>query len=385
MVLEVLIHAYSLRIDRPTTALDAPFYTGCQSPILNTTARANATLFMLARNSDVDGAVESVRNVQEQFNNLFGYGWVFLNDEPWSTEFRDRVSEALGNATARTFGTINEDMWGYPSWIDQSRAKNAMGGMERNGVIYAGKESYHHMCRFQSGFFHDHPALASYRYYWRVEPSVRLTCRITYDPFIAMAKHKKRYGYTIALWERGKTVPSLFRKLSEYKASLQTHTTSLWRAMMAPSYMPWPFRGVMSWLRNRDENGDLWNMCHFWSNFEIADMDFFRAKEYRALFDFLDKDGGFYYERWGDAPIHSLGAAMLLKPEEVHHFSDIGYVHGGLQYCAIAPTAEAKRQGRLVPKTEEDRGDALGCECTCDDSIGQVNPECFNRIKSTVE
>jgi len=27
----------------------------------------------------------------------------------------------------------------------------------------------------------------------------------------------------------------------------------------------------------------------------------FREKEYLALFDFLDKDGGFYHGRWGDA------------------------------------------------------------------------------------
>jgi hypothetical protein len=36
------------------------------------------------------------------------------------------------------------------------------------------------------------------------------------------------------------------------------------------------------------------------------------------------EDGGFYYERWGDAPVHTLAAAMLLKPEQLHHFSDVG-------------------------------------------------------------
>ena len=33
-----------------------------------------------------------------------------------------------------------------------------------------------------------------------------------------------------------------------------------------------------------------------WSNFEIADMDFWRGEAYTAFFDFLDKSGGFYYE-----------------------------------------------------------------------------------------
>lgn len=33
-----------------------------------------------------------------------------------------------------------------------------------------------------------------------------------------------------------------------------------------------------------------------WSNFEIADMDFWRGEAYQRFFDFLDSKGGFYYE-----------------------------------------------------------------------------------------
>ena len=33
-----------------------------------------------------------------------------------------------------------------------------------------------------------------------------------------------------------------------------------------------------------------------WSNFEIADMDFWRSEAYSKFFEFLEKKGGFYYE-----------------------------------------------------------------------------------------
>lgn len=33
-----------------------------------------------------------------------------------------------------------------------------------------------------------------------------------------------------------------------------------------------------------------------WSNFEIADMNFWRSPAYSAFFDYLDSTGGFYYE-----------------------------------------------------------------------------------------
>ncbi|KAG4430375.1 hypothetical protein IFR05_014145 [Cadophora sp. M221] len=155
-------------------------------------------------------------------------------------------------------------------------------------------------------------------------------------------------------------------------------------ALIDPSWTPWPIRRfVLPWLRNRDSRGDLWNMCHFGSTFETVDMDFFRSEAYRKLFRYLDEDGGFYYERWGDAPVHTLAAAMLLK-KEVHHFADVGYMHGSLHYCAYAPTQEAKERGMLVPGTKEEKGEMLGCNCVCDERIEVVGSTCFDRLRSPV-
>ncbi|KAF3048239.1 hypothetical protein E8E12_011435 [Didymella heteroderae] len=205
LLLELIFHIRSFTIVRPATNLDPPFHVGCQEPILNTAPRANATLVMLARNSDVDGAVRSISNVQRQFNERFTYPWIFLNNEPWSEEFMTKVTEA-GTGAYMVFETIDTTMWGYPAWIDRDVAREKMDDMQTEGGIpYAGTESYHHMCRFQSGFFFDHPASKPYKWYWRVEPDIDFTCSITYDPFIEMAKHGKIYGYTIALWENGRT------------------------------------------------------------------------------------------------------------------------------------------------------------------------------------
>lgn len=53
--------------------------------------RANATLLMLARNSEVDGAVRSVREMEDRFNRKYHYPWVFLNEQPFSDEFKQCV------------------------------------------------------------------------------------------------------------------------------------------------------------------------------------------------------------------------------------------------------------------------------------------------------
>ena len=53
------------------------------------------------------------------------------------------------------------------------------------------RESYHHMCRYFSGFFYHHPLLADVDYYWRIEPDVHYYCDLDYDPFVFM---QQRYG-----------------------------------------------------------------------------------------------------------------------------------------------------------------------------------------------
>ena len=49
---------------------------------------ANAVMLMLARNSELEGAVSSVKQLEENFNRRFHYPWVILNDEPFSEEFK---------------------------------------------------------------------------------------------------------------------------------------------------------------------------------------------------------------------------------------------------------------------------------------------------------
>ena len=50
--------------------------------------RVNASFVMLARNSDVDGAVRSVRALEDRFNNRYGYPYVFLNEVPFTEDFK---------------------------------------------------------------------------------------------------------------------------------------------------------------------------------------------------------------------------------------------------------------------------------------------------------
>jgi alpha 1,2-mannosyltransferase len=54
----------------------------------STVRKANAVIVMLARNSDLAGVINSMKQVEDRFNKKFHYPYVFLNEQPFSTEFK---------------------------------------------------------------------------------------------------------------------------------------------------------------------------------------------------------------------------------------------------------------------------------------------------------
>lgn len=46
--------------------------------------------------------------------------------------------------------------------------------------------------------------------------------------------------------------------------------------------------------------------------------------------------------RWGDAPVHSIAAALLLHKEEFHFFNDIGYRHTSYTHCPVEEKYRSK-------------------------------------------
>jgi alpha 1,2-mannosyltransferase len=82
-----------------------------------------------------------MRQIEDRFNHQFHYPWVFLNDEPFTQEFRILTA---GMASGEVeYGLIdNKKEWSTPAWIDTERAQEAMEEMVRKDVIYGGSVSY---------------------------------------------------------------------------------------------------------------------------------------------------------------------------------------------------------------------------------------------------
>ena len=51
-------------------------------------ATRSAYEYHVARNSDLNGVMSSMKQLEDRFNKKFGYPYVFLNDELFNDEFR---------------------------------------------------------------------------------------------------------------------------------------------------------------------------------------------------------------------------------------------------------------------------------------------------------
>lgn len=450
--------------------IDKPFVLGCLEPKTDE-PRANAVLVVLARNKEIEGVLESMHSLERHWNRWFHYPYVFLNDEPFNSTFENAIRNATDSDVK--FGTIDSKVWNFPEWADEAEVAEAIAKQGDRAIMYGGMASYHRMCRFYSGAFFNHPLLAEYTWYWRVEPEVKYFCDITYDPFKYMEKHNKVYGFTIVIKELVETVPNLFRHTAAFKKEHNITSKGMWELFLKKHeddelgdmskdsgsvrrkkkqqlaegkraeklkaeklQDSLPEEAIMGdkdaqhngkiaagrnlypledneqlldidnydYLTNEvpaySINGETYNMCHFWSNFEIARLDFFRSKEYGEYFEALDRTGGFWTERWGDAPVHSLAAGLFLGPEQVHYFRDIGYRHTTIQHC---PANAPERQRPHVPyirdptdrkQIEEDDywaqadpevANGVGCRCRCDTDVVEVEGKDGSCLSDWVE
>ncbi|KAK7545128.1 glycosyl transferase [Phyllosticta citribraziliensis] len=250
-----------------------------------------------------------MRDLERTWNSKFNYPWTFLNDVPFTEEFK-RKTKAATKAEVR-YELVPKEHWEVPAWINMDLFQESAQVLKEQDVQYAEKISYHQMCRWNSGMFYKHPALQNYRYYWRVEPHVHFFCDVDYDVFRYMHDNNKTYGFTVNIYDSPQSIATLWPETLKFLAS-DDHARYL-----HPN-------NAMDWLtdsKRREEHNLLANgysTCHFWSNFEIGDMNFWRSKQYEEFFQHLDRSGGFFYERWGDAPVHSIALGLFEDKSKIH-------------------------------------------------------------------
>jgi alpha 1,2-mannosyltransferase len=113
--------------------------------VLKNDAPVKACFVVLVRNSELNGLMSSMEQLEKTYNSKFNYPYVFLNDDDFTEEFKQKTS-SLTRAQTK-YGKVDSQMWGYPSYINQTYAAECRDELAKWNIPYASSESYRHMCR----------------------------------------------------------------------------------------------------------------------------------------------------------------------------------------------------------------------------------------------
>jgi hypothetical protein len=177
------------------------------------------------------GLKKTLSTFEPLINSRLQYPYVFLNDEPFTDEFKNEINAEFAKYRSNVdveYSLIPKEHWSYPDHIDQEKSRN-LRKEQSSQYIYGGSESYRFMIRYFSGPFYLHPGLQKYDYYWRVEPDVEFYCELDYDPFLFMQKREIKYGFSIMMNEIMRTIPTLMSTIKAFQKSTATESTNVMR------------------------------------------------------------------------------------------------------------------------------------------------------------
>lgn len=246
---------------------------------------------------DISDLKRSLSLLDANFNDAFKYPVVIFHED-----FTEKLIEAIRKSTHSNL-SFERIQFKIPSFLNRE---------EIHRVVYVNDYAfpigYCHMCRFMSGIIFQHPAVKDYHYLWRLDTDSFLLDKIDYDVFELMKKNDYIYGYICILKDEADAVTGLWETTKKY---IEENNI------------------VPMFLNRFISNGD-WDRSCYYTNFEISKIDFWRSDEALSFFNYLDKTGGIYKHRWGDAVIHLLTVSMFVPESNVHKFSDIAYQHQGI-------------------------------------------------------
>jgi len=257
-----------------------------------TKPKPKATFVMLIKDS-VTKAVKAVENMDSVFNRQHGY--------PITVFYEELEKEQMELLQSVSTGKVNfvKVHLSLPPWLNISDVPTKTPYKKD----YIG---YRHMCRWYSGLVFREEALKEYDFMWRLDDDAKYLCDVKRDPFRYMRDHSYKYGWIQWFWE-----------------DIPTSGETLWPVTQEYAKL----KGLDTRLDELETLFGGYDRCHYWNNFEILDLRFFRSQQYLDFFDYLDQASGFYFYRWGDALVRTLAIHLLLEKDDVTRISWISYAH----------------------------------------------------------
>ncbi|KAG6815236.1 hypothetical protein H0H93_010489, partial [Arthromyces matolae] len=280
------------------------------STSISTGKRPNGVIFMLFPPSRVQQATLALRNVEDRFNRRLKYPYVLFMVEGEVDEVTEVQKERIAHITEgrATFAEVPLSQWNTPDFLDESRVKASSEKLGYGWYLTCLPGLTYHLPI--SGFRTD------------IVLCVDGTPSSLSPPRAPTANHQ--------IWYRSPGFVQVAYDAEWVQLSLASNV-SAFMSKHAKEFPPdanhgfvWHgSEGIEKAMRGEAGNPEWTKRCMY-NNFEISHRSVWSHPIYKRFFEFLDRAGGFFYERWGDSPIHSFGVAMTLRKDQVVQFKDMG-------------------------------------------------------------
>lgn len=268
----------------------------------------------------IDWATTLARNVYEHFNKQYNYPFVVLSESSEiATKLRAAINDLGQNASllGQVFAYDISRFWNVPDFIlarhsnsMQTFVEDAYRSIERSGCGYPASLNYWLMCRFQAKGITEIPFVQNFEYIWRLDRDSALCGELPYDIFSFMKENDYWQGYVAV-----DTYDQCAQKLTEHVKSFVTEHNII------------PAQGFASIADARTN--------YIYNNFEIFKVDFYLSQEYQLFMNYTEHSGGFFYYRWGDAPVRTQASRLFMHPLRMKHFKprEVYYQHQYIKRC----------------------------------------------------
>lgn len=235
-----------------------------------------------------------------------------------TSDFNETAKQQiLASRPHMRFVLVEESIWRVPDFLGPS--EHVVKTMK-----HASHLGYRHMCRFfVLGMF---KVLDQMGYEWvmRLDEDSFILDPIPYNFVEDMERKGGTYGFRMPLLEtRG-----YYEGLPELMASfMQLYgLPPKDRAFLEELFIPpgsWP-GGNESF--NKFTSAE-YNRKIIYNNWFICKVGFFRRPDVLLFLKYVDRSGGLYHRRWGDALVQTFTVRLFLSREELVHYTDWDYRH----------------------------------------------------------
>jgi len=184
---------------------------------------------------------------------------------------------------------------------------------------------YRNMCYFYFNRIMWHKHMRNYRWYIRLDTDSFIQSSVSYDFIDYVMCTGCTYGWYASSIDADWATNELDKVTLEFLK--EVHESSIIINDTTHGGKPMTLPVDKDFFSTRITPNGYTDRFIYYNNFEIVDLDWMRSDAYTKYAEYLRKSGGIFKYRWGDAPMRTLAAHLLLKKQRVCRITGFDYIH----------------------------------------------------------